>query len=750
MNPGKSQLRLSEAAKHAAILNAVPAHIALLDTQGRIISVNEAWRRFVGANVLQAPGHEVGLNYLETCDRPSEDDASEAHQVAEGIRSVLGGGVKSFSIEYACHSPTEQRWFLMTVTPVTEGRPNGAVVMHLNITARKKADQKFKDLVEFAPDAMVIVNRDAEIVLVNSQAADLFGWRREELLGQKIEILVPERFRARHAGHRNGFFAQSRVRAMGAALALFGLRKDGTEFPAEISLSPLETDEGTLVMSAIRDITERRRAEGAVRAAESRLQSVVNSAPITIWATDSAGVFTLSDGLALGRAGLKPGENVGVSALELFGAMPFTTHDGTAATGRELLGRALAGESVIGVNEYGGTVFENHIGPQFGLDGTVVGAVGVATDITDRVKAQAALRLSEERFRAIFARAPVGIAISDALTGRIVTVNDEYARILGRTIDEIRDLDWMSVTHPDDVTRDLPKLAALQSGEIPIMAMEKRYLRPDGTLVWVKMRAVLLPGVGDGSAYVLAMAGDITEGKLAIEALEQSNERLKRLSARLLGIRETERRQLARELHDEIGQTLSAVKINLQSIERFPDPAALAPRLADSVRIVERALHQVRSLSLLLHPPLLDDMGLTAALQWLVDESGRRTGVLTELHASISESRFDPTIEIACFRIVQEALNNVEKHAGAQSATVELHVEGGNLQVTVSDDGNGFDVPDARRHAAEGQSLGILSMEERATLAGGGIEWESVPGDRTTVRVWFPVTERTVAPGAEG
>ncbi len=217
--------------------------------------------------------------------------------------------------------------------------------------------------------------------------------------------------------------------------------------------------------------------------------------------------------------------------------------------------------------------------------------------------------------------------------------------------------------------------------------------------------------------------------------------RLQKISHRLVEVQEAERRRIARELHDEVGQALTAVKINLQAaIQHQLDAAVIAGRLHDSIAVVERALQQVRNISLDLRPSLLDDLGLVAALRWYLDNQAQRAGLTARFSATPADLRLPADVETACYRVAQEAITNVIRHAHATQIEVGLRSTGHGARLVIRDDGVGFDVAAALERASHGESLGLLGLQERAAMAGGRVDIVSVPGTGTEVRAWFPTT----------
>jgi PAS domain S-box-containing protein len=351
--------------------------------------------------------------------------------------------------------------------------------------------------------------------------------------------------------------------------------------------------------------------------------------------------------------------------------------------------------------------------------------------IAERKQVEAALRESEERYRELFENARDAIYVHD-LDGNYVSINRAAERLSGYTRDEIIGHKFTEFIVPDHAryvrNNFCTKLA--KKGET---TYEVDVIAKDGHRVPVEVssRAIYENGELVG---VQGMARDITERKLAQDALQM-------FSRQLIEAQEDERRRIARELHDQIGQVLTAVKMNLHTMQRVCQPSESGSYIKDNIEAVDEALRLVRDLSIELRPPVLDDLGLATALRWYVDRYANRTGLQVEVEIELVDEneRFSREVETACFRIAQEALTNVVRHAQASHVIVQLAKEASTLLLSVKDDGVGFDAENLRKEAPHAATLGLVSMQERALVAGGTIKIDSTTSVGTEVRLLLPL-----------
>jgi len=346
--------------------------------------------------------------------------------------------------------------------------------------------------------------------------------------------------------------------------------------------------------------------------------------------------------------------------------------------------------------------------------------------IAERKRAEMALRESEERYRELFENARDAIYVHD-LKGTYIRVNHAAETLSGYRREEIVGHNFLEFVAADQIRLGRKSFYAIlaEQGET---AFEVDVIAKDGRQVPVEVRsrAIYENGVMVG---VQGTARDITERKLAQDALQM-------FSRQLIEAQEDERRRISRELHDQIGQILTVIKMNLHTVQQGRQSSEVSSYVKDNIEAVDEALRLVRDLSVELRPPVLDDFGLVTALYWYVDRYTKRTGLEVDVVIELSDQnqRFSRDVETACFRIAQEALINIVRHAQATQVVLRLVKTGNVLLLSIKDDGIGFDLESLRKRAPRAATLGLISMQERAHAAGGTIEIDSASSRGTEIR----------------
>ncbi len=349
---------------------------------------------------------------------------------------------------------------------------------------------------------------------------------------------------------------------------------------------------------------------------------------------------------------------------------------------------------------------------------------------------------SQQLLELVLATLPVGVSVVDG-KGDIILANAVLKRIWGYE-PIVRGAErWVqSVGSWHDSGRriaadDWASVRALSHGETSLNELID-IETADGQRRTIQNSSAPIRSGGGQIVGAVIVNEDVTERVRAETALQESATRLQRLSHRLLTVQEEERRHLSRELHDEFGQLLATVALHLHAAKAAAGVKAQSS-LDESMTLLQQAGAQVRSLALELRPTMLETGGLESALRWLAEQHQQRTGIVTQVVGHLAEVSGD--LAIACFRVVQEALTNVVRHARARHVWIELSQPEGFVELVVRDDGVGFDVARTLERAASGGNLGLLGMRERVEILGGKLKIESRVGEGTRICIALPVTE---------
>jgi PAS domain S-box-containing protein len=651
--------------------------------------------------------------------------------------------------------------------------------------AAQESEQRFRMLVESVRDyAIFSLDASGHIVSWNAGAEHIKGYTAGEIIGRHFATFytAPDVAAGQPQANLRDAAERGRCRTEG-----WRIRKDGSPFWADVTITPVRDERGALLGFAkvTRDLSERRMAEQALRreAAFLRLLQVVAVAaneaqsaepalrttidhvcretgwPVghvyvvtpdepdvlhstTIWHDQGSPQYApfrrLTERTTLRRGVGLPGRVLttkratwvlDVTRDENFPRANAATESGLRAG---IAIPVLVGPNVVAVLEF---FSPEAIAPDEALLGVLTQIGTQLGRVIERERAAEALREREALLGAMFDQSAVGIVVADR-SGRFFRSNRAFQDMIGYDAAELRSLSHVDITYAEDLRHNRDLIAELVRGTRSSSTFERRYCRKDGRTIWAHVTVSALPAADGTQQRFVGMVEDVTDRKTAEAELERHRAQLRGLAARLEAAREAERARIAREIHDELGQALTALKIDLLWLKkRIPESSPeLVHKLDGMAAIMDSTAQGIQQVAAELRPSVLDELGLRAAIEWEAREFATRTGIECRVELPKEQPRLDPSRATAVFRIFQEALTNVARHAAATHVRVRLGVTPKAVELTVQDNGRGI------RDGALGdsRSLGLLGMRERASNFDGNVTIAGTTGAGTTLTLTMP------------
>ena len=621
--------------------------------------------------------------------------------------------------------------------------------------ALRDSEELYRSTFEKAPIGISHLSPDGQWLRVNKQLCDIVGYTQEELLRLKYqdithpEDLAEDIARAEEiiAGRSDRYAMQKRY-----------VRKDGSIVWVNLTVSCVRDSDRKVkhFISIVEDITGRLEAEEA----RAKLVGIIESSDDAIISKDLNGVITSWNAGAQRIFGYAPEEIIGQPVTAF---VPAELHDEETQILRRLQnGDRIDHYETVRVAKNGARVNVSlTLSPIRDSSGRVIGASNVARDITERKRSEeiefriaATLEESEKRLRAAFSQT-YSVLLLLLPDGTVVEANRAALEAMGFTRDQVIGRKcwepWWSAL-PNEV--EILKASVARAAQGEVVREECSYCTSSGTVRFADR--TLAPVRNENGAVVLIVASglDITEQKelfdkleqrvlVRTQELEQKNAELRKLSARLLQIQDEERRRIARELHDSVGQLLAAINMNISNVskEKAKLSASAVSAISENMKLVEQVSNEIRTLSHLLHPPLLDDIGLLSALKWYIEGFSERSKIKVPADMPSDLGRLPRDVELSLFRIVQECLTNIHRHSGSLTAFVRLSRSRQEVSLEVKDEGRGFS-PNGESIVSgrEIPGVGLRGMTERVRQLGGQLEITS-NGTGTLVLAKLPLVE---------
>jgi len=736
------------------------AHDAIFfkDLKSRyIIANNKALEAFGLAReqVIGKNDYEI-MPDKEQAGRNIEDDQSvfETRKPKEITKRMTGADGK-------------ERWFQAIKVPQFDDKANiiGLVGVARDITEHKQAEDalrqsenKYKTLLENLPQKIFLKDSNLVYVSCNENYARDLKIKPEEIAGRTDYDFFPRELAEKYRADDRAIIESAETKDIEERYI-----QDGQEAIVHTVKMRVRDAQGDVVgiLGIFWDITEHKRAEEALRESEQRFRSLVETSSDWVWEVDRNGIYTYASPKVKDLLGYEPAEIIGKTPFDL---MPPDEAERVAGLFKDIAEARKSFDRLENTNLHkdgGLVVLETSGVPILGEGENLLGYRGIDRDITERKKAEAALRESEEKFRTFMETASDLMNITDK-DGYFTYVNEPTARTLGYSKEEMVGMHVTRILSEETKKHFEPRLKQLiAEGEVRVDSV---WVTKEGREIYGETTVVAVYDSDGEFRGTRAIFRDISERKRAEEALQKARdeleirveqrtkelrseiserkkaqEQLRSLASELALAEERLRRKIATDVHDHIGQNLAISKIKLESLRE----SASSPELADSLdeigELIAQTIESSRSLTFELSPPVLYELGFEAAVEWLVRQTREQHALSTEFKNDGRAKPLDHDVRVLLFQAVRELLVNVAKHAKARNVTVSTKRIADEIQVSVEDDGVGFDTAKVGSRSYKTGGFGLFSIRERLGHIGGRLDVESRPKQGTRVTLVAPI-----------